>query len=272
MLEIVQEAPQVREVEEWRGDLDRQAESTSFLFWVPRFLFFSQSSGISFSCVCFSSVIVRNFPALLLKPVILVKNILFIFFYPPFIPLFLSSRLLFSLLIWPQKTCDVFSTTYTVRHCGKKTKTKRFGVGPWKEWIGVQGNEGHRRFEKTLLCCFPRAHDFPPRMRKQKGLMGHPSQGKGQCNILVRKDEELIGFYIYPHYKLLQIEARQERTHVCHIKSGLTLPGTTKWLKTDSRLFLPLKWRWILLMTPICLQLWETGRMNHPAVKSDPYY
>lgn len=81
----------------------------------------------------------------------------------------------------------------------------------------MEGMEGQRHFEKTLICCFPRAHDFPPRMREQKGVMGHRSQGKEQCNFLVQK--EIIIFYIYIHD--VNCPERSEtgahtRTHVSH--------------------------------------------------------
>lgn len=102
-------------------------------------------------------------------------------------------------------------------------------MGPWKEWIEVQGKEGQRHFEKTLICCFPRAHDFPPRMREPKGVMGHRSQGKEKCNILVWKDDKKSLHFIYIHN--VNCPERSEagaRTHMCHIKACLTLPGITK--------------------------------------------
>lgn len=79
-----------------------------------------------------------------------------------------------------------FSQHILRRNCGKKAKTKRLGVGPWKEWLEVQQNEGQRHIGKTASECFPRAHDFPPRMGEQEGVMGHCSQRKEQCNVLVQ--------------------------------------------------------------------------------------
>lgn len=96
-----------------------------------------------FHLICFSSVIVWKRAALFLKCVIVVKISFFIdFFYPGFY----SSLSLLPALISPfdltSEDPRCFFATYTARHCGKKTKTKRSGAGLWKEWIEVQGKRG----------------------------------------------------------------------------------------------------------------------------------
>lgn len=159
-----------------KGGLGSSCSVHIFLFWVPRFLFFSQSSGISFSSICFSSV--RNCPALFPKHVSLVKISFFIFsstFYPSlsFLPALISRFDLTSKDL-QRLFCNIYC-----KALWEKNKNKEVRGGTMEGMDGSAGKWGTEALWENTHQLFSQSPRLSPKDEGTERGYGSSFTGEG---------------------------------------------------------------------------------------------